>query len=232
MTAERIRPLFTGKSEKPVRKPGRGPGRPTAAVIAQRNEELLDKALDFFLDNGFEATTIDAICNALGMSRRTIYSRYGDKETLFRAALQRGIEEWVIPVETMRAQERDDLEETLRNIAKVWVANMRRPSVMRLARIANTEVFHRPEIAEYLWERTAQTVIGYLTDLFRRRLRPGEAEIPDAEDAASAFLILVLEGSIQLVIWRRVPDEDLDRQITYRTRLFLKGAQEPPPLKK
>lgn len=221
---ERTKPLFAGKSVKPPRKPGRGPGRPTAEIIALRNEELLDKALDFFLENGFEATTIDAICNAVGMSRRTIYSRYGDKETLFRAALQRVIEQWVVPIETMRAQETADLEETLRAIARIWVGNVRKPSGMRLVRIANTEVFRRPEIAEYLWERTAQPTLGYLTDLFKRRLRPGAASTPDAEDAAAAFLILVVEGSIQLAVWGRMPDEEFERQIAYRTRLFLKGA--------
>jgi TetR/AcrR family transcriptional regulator, mexJK operon transcriptional repressor len=224
MTAERTKPLFTGKSVKPPRKPGRGPGRPTAEIIALRNEELLDKALDFFLDNGFEATTIDAICNAVGMSRRTIYSRYGDKETLFKAALQRVIDQWIVPVDTMRSQECDDLERTLHNIALMWVANIRQPSGMRLVRIANTEVFRRPEIAEYLWQRTAQTTLDYLTDLFRRRLRPGDDEVPDAEDAATAFLILVVEGSIQLAVWGRMPDDDFERQIAYRVRLFLKGA--------
>ena len=227
MTAERTKPLFTGKSDKPPRKPGRGPGRPTAEVIALRNEELLDKALDFFLDNGFEATTIDAICNAVGMSRRTIYSRYGDKETLFKAALQRVIDQWMVPVDTMRALERDDLELTLRDIALTWVANIRQPSGMRLVRIANTEVFRRPEIAEYLWQRTAQTTIDYLTDLFRRRLRPGTNEVPDAEDAAAAFPILVVEGSIQLAVWGRMADDDFARQIAYRVRLFLKGAPAP-----
>jgi AcrR family transcriptional regulator len=227
MTVEGTKPLFTGKSEKPPRQPGRGPGRPTAEVIALRNEELLDKALDFFLENGFEATTIDAICHAVGMSRRTIYSRYGDKETLFRAALQRVIDQWMVPADTMRAQECDDLEETLRRIAGLWVANIRRPSGMRLVRIANTEVFRRPEIAEYLWERTAQETLGYLTDLFRRRLRPDADAVPDAEDAAAAFLILVVEGSIQLAVWGRMADADFERQIAYRTRLFLKGAQTP-----
>jgi AcrR family transcriptional regulator len=227
MTAERTKPLFTGKSERPPRQPGRGPGRPTAEVIALRNEELLDKALDFFLENGFEATTIDAICNAVGMSRRTIYSRYGDKETLFKAALQRVIDQWMVPADTLRAQECDDLEETLRRIAGLWVANIRQPSGMRLVRIANTEVFRRPEIAEYLWDRTAQETLGYLTDLFRRRLRPGDEAVPDAQDAAAAFLILVVEGSIQLAVWGRMADADFERQIAYRTRLFLKGAQAP-----
>lgn len=225
--------LFSGKQEKPPRKPGRGPGRPSREMIELRNQELLDQALDLFLDHGFEATTIDAISNAVGMSRRTIYSRYGDKITLFKAALQRAIDDWVVPIERLQAAETDDLEETLCAIGRMWVENIRKPSGMRLVRIANSEVFSRPEIGTYMWEQTATPTVGYLTDLFSRRLRPGAAEVPDAADAAAAFVILVVQGSIQLAVWGDLPqshlahslDEEFARQIVYRTRLFLSGAQ-------
>ena len=202
-----------------------GPGRPTRAQIAARNQELLERALDLFLENGFDATTIEAISSAIGMSRRTIYARYGDKTHLFKAAIQTAIDQWVVPLDRLQAAESDDLEETLVRIGRMWVANLKTPSGMRLVRIANTEVFRRPEIAAYLWERTAQTTIDYLTDLLRRRLRvPGE-DISDAADAATAFLILVVEGSIQLAVWGRIADADFDRQVAYRVRLFLNGAR-------
>lgn len=222
-------PLFTGKIDKQPRRDGRRPGRPTKDVIERRNEELLDRALDLFLDKGFEATTIDTLCAELNMARRTIYARYGDKETLFRAALQRAIDQWVVPVDQLRAQETDDLEKTLVSIARLWVSNIKKASGMRLVRIANTEVFRDPDVARYLWEQTAQPTLGYLTELFRRRLRPGADDIPDAHDAAAAYLILVVEGSVQLAVWGQMAPDDFDRQIIYRTRLFLRGASAIPP---
>jgi AcrR family transcriptional regulator len=223
MKAERSTVLFAGKIERP-RKTGRGPGRPTREEIARRNQELLDRALDLFLEHGFEATTIDAISGAIGMSRRTIYARYGDKTTLFKAALQGAIDEWIVPIETLRAAECDDLERTLLHIARLWAARIRTSSGTRLLRIANIEMFKRPEIAAYLWEGTAQQALGFLEDLFRRRLRPGGAGPGEVSDAAMAFLILLVEGSVQLAAWRNLSDEEFDRQIAYRTRLFLHGA--------
>jgi len=224
MDAEEPVRLFEGKPERARRTDGRRPGRPTREMIEQRNEELLDRSLDLFLDNGFEATTIDTICAEVGMARKTIYSRYGDKETLFKAALQRAIDQWIIPAERLRALECDDLEATLVAIARLWVSNVRKKSGMRLVRIANTEVFRSPEVARYLWERTAEPTIGYLTDLFERRLRPGAETVPDARDAAAGFLILVVEGSVQLTLWNQMSPDDYERQILYRTRLFLHGA--------
>jgi TetR/AcrR family transcriptional regulator, mexJK operon transcriptional repressor len=207
------------------RKAGRRSGRPTREEIERRNQELLDGALDLFLENGFEATTIEAISSSLSMSRRTIYARYGDKTALFKAALQRAIDEWIVPIERLQAAETDDLEETLLGIARIWVANLKRPAGVRLVRIANTELYRMPEIADYFLERTAQPTLAYLTDLFRRRLRPDAPEIPDAADAAAAFLILVVEGSVQWAAWQKSSDAEIDRQIVYRTRLFLDGAR-------
>ena len=212
--------LFTGKAEKPRRECGRGPGRPSREQSEQRNRELLDRALDLFLERGFEGTTIEAIVDSVGMARRTVYARYGDKITLFKAALQRAIDDWVVPAERLRTAETDDLEETLLNVARLMVANVRTPSGMRLARIANAEVFNMPEVAAYLWERTAQVALTYLTDLFVRRL-----SLETAKDLALAFLLLVVEGSYQTRVWHRMGEEEFDRQVAFRTRLFLNGAQ-------
>ena len=218
--------LFTGKPAPRARSDGRGPGRPSREVSERRNEELLDHALEQFLALGFEATTIEAISSAIGMSRRTIYTRYGDKDTLFRAALQRAIDEWIVPVEDLRAAEHDDLEQTLLDIARLWLANIRRTSGWRLVRIAYTEAFTRPEVAHYLRAKMGAATIGYVTDLLRRRLRGG-AEVPDVDDAAAAFMILIVEGTIQSVVWEGPDDAEFERQLAYRVRLFLRGAESP-----
>jgi AcrR family transcriptional regulator len=96
-----------------------GPGRPTLT-----NEELLDKALDLFLEKGFERTTIDAITASAGMAKRTVYLRYSDKTALFKAALQRAIEDWIVPVERLRAAESDDVEETLLRVGQILLENL------------------------------------------------------------------------------------------------------------
>jgi AcrR family transcriptional regulator len=217
--------LFTGKPVRSPREAGRGPGRPSPAVSALRNEELLDHALDLFLEHGFAATTIEAISSAIGMSRRTIYARYGDKDTLFRAALQRAIDEWIVPVAELRAAESARLEDTLLGIARLWLANIRRPSGWRLVRIAYTEAFVRPEVALYLRAQMGAGTIDYVTDLLRRRLRDGDP-VPDAEDAAAAFMILIVEGSIQSVVWESPDDAEFSRNLAYRVNLFLNGARK------
>jgi TetR/AcrR family transcriptional regulator, mexJK operon transcriptional repressor len=196
----------------------RGPGRPTLS-----NEELLDRALDLFLEKGFERTTIDAITASAGMAKRTVYLRYADKTALFKAALQQAIDAWIVPIERLRAAETDDLEETLLRVGQMLVANLMRPAGLRLLRITNAESGRMPEIGAYTYQHGTGPTIAYLTDLFRRRIAIG-TEFADAEEAAFAFLYLVVSGPPTMTAWGVALDEAaVDRHTRYSVRLFLHG---------
>jgi hypothetical protein len=78
-----------------------------------------------------------------------------------------------------------------------------------------------PEIGAYLAARTERVAIAYLVGLFRGRaaLQPAAAE-----DAAKAFMLLVVDGAFQDRVWHHADDAELDRQVALRVRLFLGGV--------
>ncbi|MEO5586155.1 MAG: TetR/AcrR family transcriptional regulator [Novosphingobium sp.] len=202
----------------------RSPGRPTRDQAEQRNRELLDKALDLFLEHGFERTTIEAITASVGMAKRTVYARYGDKLTLFKAALHRAIEEWVVPIDRLRAAENSDLEETLQQVGSILVANILTPAGLRLMRITNAESIRMPEIAEYTVREGTGPTVQFLTDLFVRRLTDPRPDAQEASDAANAFLHLVVGGPASTMAWGVLLDEaEIERTTRYSVHLFLSG---------
>jgi TetR/AcrR family transcriptional regulator, mexJK operon transcriptional repressor len=195
-----------------------GPGRPTLS-----NEELLDKALDLFLEKGFERTTIDAITASAGMAKRTVYLRYSDKTALFKAALQRAIEDWIVPVERLRAAESDDIEETLLRVGQILMENLMGPAGLRLLRITNAESARMPEIGAYTTQNGTEPTIAYLADLIERRV-PYRSDIATPQEAAFAFLYLVACGPATMAAWGIVLDTAaIDRHTQYCVRLFLYG---------
>ncbi|MFA7602163.1 MAG: TetR/AcrR family transcriptional regulator [Novosphingobium sp.] len=208
------------KLEKTEKRAPRRPGRPTLS-----DEQLLDIALDLFLEHGFERTSIDAITSAAGMAKRTVYARYADKETLFKAALGRAIDEWLVPVERLRAAEQDDLEKTLLAIAQMLLTNILSPAGMRLLRLSNAVSVSMPEIAAANTRMGTEPTLAYLADLFRRRLLPSDAPAPEADEAALAFLHLVVGGPASTAAWGVVLDDvAIERHTRYCVRLFLHGA--------
>jgi TetR/AcrR family transcriptional regulator, mexJK operon transcriptional repressor len=222
--SEYARTFFMTTHFKPPATPN---GRPTKEQAEQRQEQLLDRALEMFLEKGFELTTIDAIAASLSMTKRTIYSRYQDKRALFRAAVQRAVDQWIVPVEVLRAADTGDLQATLLEIARIRVSNNLSPAGLRLQRIINAESFRFPEILKS-YEEGALPTIEFLADLFRRHEGRELGKLEDPVFDAQMFLSMVAASS-RIVVLGKPPDK---AAIGKRTRkcvqLFLDGLRTRP----
>jgi TetR/AcrR family transcriptional repressor of mexJK operon len=197
----------------------RGRGRPSIS-----NEQLLEVALDLFLKGGFDQTAVDAIAAAAGMAKRTVYKRYPDKLSLFKAALKHAIDMWIVPIERLRAAECEDLQETLLEVARILVANMMSPQGLRLLRITNVESVRLPELGTYTFNEGTEPTIDYLADLFRRYTGRDERTFPEAEITAEAFMSLVISGPAERAAWGTpIEEAALDRRTRYCVQLFLHG---------
>src|SRR5438874_7631525 len=67
--------------------PGKAAGRPKAADVEARTQELLQAAGTLFLKNGYTKTSLESIARAAHVAVRTIYVKFGGKAGLLRAVL-------------------------------------------------------------------------------------------------------------------------------------------------
>ena len=56
-------------------------------------EQVLDRALELFRRQGYEATSVDDLVQHLGIGRGSLYATFGSKHALYLAALDRYIEQ-------------------------------------------------------------------------------------------------------------------------------------------
>ena len=89
--------LSTPPTDKSRRHSG---GRPSHGDAIKRDERLIAIAASMFMERGFEGTSIDAVAEAAGVGKATLYARYKDKGELFAAVLQRKIDRWLAENET------------------------------------------------------------------------------------------------------------------------------------
>jgi AcrR family transcriptional regulator len=80
----------------------RSRGRPRA----YDPDTALDRAAELFWSNGFSATSLDDLSEAMGMGRPSIYRAFGDKEELFIKALARYVE--TVASTPLMAMDRED----------------------------------------------------------------------------------------------------------------------------
>jgi AcrR family transcriptional regulator len=201
-------------------------GRPTREQAEQRHDELLDRALELFLEKGFELVTMDAIAASVGMTKRTMYARYADKGALFRAAVQRAIDRWTVPLNTLQQAESNDLENTLRAVARIRMSNAISPAGLRLQRIVNAESYRFPEIFTLAYEQGMRPTLEFIADLLRRHTKAGTVKITKPDIAAASFLSMVIGGPTRAIVWGGSVDERaLEERIRFCVRLFLDGAR-------
>ena len=201
-------------------------GRPTREQAEARQHALLDTALDHFLDKGFEQTTIEAIAQDVGMTKRTVYARHVDKVALFCAAVSRAIDRYIVPLHRIEATDKGELEQTLVAIAWLRVEQVMSPNGLKLQRIINSESYRFPDIFEPFYERAAAPTMRFLAAVLERETRAGRLAVNDPDTAANVFMSMVVGGPARMIVLGNpLSREAIAKRIEYAVRLFLDGAR-------
>jgi TetR/AcrR family transcriptional regulator, mexJK operon transcriptional repressor len=201
-------------------------GRPTAAMVQAREAELLDAALDAFLEHGYVHATIDAIAAATRMTKRTIYARHGDKAALFRAAVQRAIGRMKVAPETLAMLDDGDLRGTLTRLARLRIAQAMTPEGQRLQRVINTESARFPDIFAAYGEQIAGPAISFLAGLLRRHDSAGAVCVTQPVMAATVFMSMVVGGPVRmLAAGQSLSNDALEERVAFAVGLFLDGVR-------
>lgn len=201
-------------------------GRPTRAQAEQRHGELLATALDVFLERGFEQATMEEIATRTGMSKRTVYAYYEDKSALFKAAVRRAIELYTLPRAAIEAVITDDLEGTLKAIARQRIANIATPVATKLQRILSAQSYRFPELFNIAFEEGAGPAIAVLCRVFARHEAKGEISVAQPERAAAGFLSLVVGGPTRIIVSGNLMTEaEIEERIGFAVGLFLNGVR-------
>ena len=204
-----------------------GPGRPTRAQIDARNAALLDHVMEQLLEKGFDGVNIREVLQSLGMAKRTLTGRFGNKTSLCKAALERAIDGWATPAEELCKLETADFRETLHRISQCLVSSYMSPQGMRIAQVTNAEAHRMPEISAYVYRRCTEPLVAYFAGLFRRSSTHNDG-FPDAEDYALSFLNLIGTPSRILRWGIELDDIAIEKRIAHTVELFLNGLEHRP----
>jgi AcrR family transcriptional regulator len=186
---------------------------------------LREAALDVFLKHGFAGTTMEAVARAAGITKRTLYARYADKNALFSDAIVWALAQYHAP-ELPQAIEEWDLAEGLLEIARQTLVRARNPSVKRLNRLAFLEAARIPSFSTKAFSTVWSPRVGAVARLLNAHLRAGAIVLEDVETAAEQFIGMATQGPMWLTaLGQDRPPELEDRYLRHAVELFVRSLQ-------
>lgn len=140
--------------------------------------QLVTAATDLFATRGYEATSIEAVLDAAGVSRGALYHHFEDKRALFDAVLD-NVEAELAEHVTAEAMKVSDPAQALRAGCLSWLRQIRNPVVRRICLVDAPAVLG--------WERWREIDECHWFGLLKKAL--GDALPPGRLDAGSADLL-------------------------------------------
>lgn len=151
-------------------------GRPTDAERVQRRGDILDAAVKLFVAQGFAQVTLDDIVTEAHVTKRTIYSYFGDRTEVFLAAVERL---------RRRALQHPASGSPLEELAADIVFALHSDEAIGLHRLSITEAHGFPDLARRFYCDGPQAYIDALNDRLPE---------PDLDLAQSVFTLLLGES--------------------------------------
>lgn len=206
-------------------------GRPKAAEVEARTQELLETAGKLFLEHGYTKTSLESIARAAHVAVRTIYVKFGGKEGLLSAVLEAKRHRFFRspPLDTDMRPLRDVLDE----FADQMFELINSPEAVDMQRIVLAEAPTNPQVAEAFWSGGPLKTRQMLARYFERPDVRAQLH-PDVDiDLLPSFLMSCISGEQMtcfLRLQRLQPPHLARRELKGRLELFYRSILPPQPL--
>ena len=186
-----------------------------------RPGELLEAALDLFVEKGFAATRVDEVAARAGVSKGTLFLYFPSKEELFKAVVRENIagrfEEWNAELEAFVGTTSD----LLRYCYQVWWDRIGSTKTSGITKLMLSEAQNFPEIAQFYQHEVILPGHALIRRILERGIARGEFQATDLDYA----VYFVLAPMMFLMMWKHsmaacvpdtqgmTPEKYLDAQI-------------------
>jgi len=155
-----------------------------------KHAAILAAATEVFLREGYTRASVDAIADAAGVGKQTVYGHFGDKQQLFLAVIEHVHAAHPLNEAELITDTGDPLAD-LTAAARWIIRGVTAPDSAALHRLTIAELAHHPEL-QRSWrdlergQRLRDAIAAYLTACDRR----GTLTVPDPATAARQFVNL------------------------------------------
>jgi len=163
-----------------------------------RPGELLDAALDLFVEKGFSAARVDEVAARAGVSKGTLFLYFESKEDLFKAVVRENIANqfptWQEEFVVFQGSSADMLRYALLS----WWERIGKTRASGITKLVMSEAQNFPEIAQFYQEEVIKPGNAMIRRILERGVSSGEFRQLDLEQAVH----IIVAPMIFLMMWK------------------------------
>lgn len=178
-------------------------------------EEIVEAALELFAVNGYEATSISQLADAVGIRKASLYSHFAGKQDILDTVVETVLKgyaghsifaraDWDDPEFTkdMTGMTAEDAAELIRGQLRYILHD---PHISKGRKLLVIEQFRNAELAELQTKQNYRDVLNYFMGMMRFLIREGALRDDDPEIMAAQF-------SSPITVWINLCDREPDRE--------------------
>src|SRR5260221_3597393 len=194
-----------------------------------RPKELLEAAVELFVERGFAATRLEDVAFRAGVYKGPHSLYFESKEELFKAVVRSGILPVIENAESMVGQFRGNASELLRSVVKGIWGNVGGTLLSGIPKLIIAESGNFPELAQFYFKEVICRGLALMQGILKRGMQQGEFRAVDAEPTARAMMGPVLLMMLWQHSFRSFESEPLraERYFDSYLTLVLDGLQRP-----
>ena len=183
--------------------PALAPSDPTPTARRERRKEarpgeLIQAALELFVEKGFSATRAEEVAARAGVSKGTLFLYFQTKEDLFREVIRTRLVDHFLAWEQEFEEFQGSTEDMLRNGLRVWWERIGNTPAGGLTKLVLSESRNFPEIAAYYQTSVVQPGRELLGRILQRGIDRGEFRAIDVPQAVMS----VVSAMVFVMTWK------------------------------
>lgn len=207
------------------------PGIRRARRKEARPGELLDAALDLFVEKGFAATRVEEVAARAGVSKGTLFLYFPSKEELFKAVVRESISgrliEWSSEFDSFEGGSCDLLAYCM----NAWWTRVGATKASGLTKLMMSEAGNFPDIAAFYLHEVVQPAHCLIRRILQRGIDRGEFRSLDLDYAvysviAPMMFMMLARHAMGVCVPSEVALEP-ERYIASQLSLLLDGLRQP-----
>jgi AcrR family transcriptional regulator len=145
----------------------------------ERPQQLLEAALELFVEKGFAATRSEEVAARAGVSKGTLYLYFPSKEELLKAVIRHTLASEIVAGAQMAAAHTGSAGDLLVDVMSQWWGKILNDPASGVFKLVITEVRNFPDIAQFYFEEVVQPGTAIISQIIQRGIDSAEFQPVD-----------------------------------------------------